>query len=95
MTMITNTNIGSVKCKLSRYLEEVPHPYASAMNRTSTNAQKPKTASTSPSKCQTPAWAVRVCATCSKYRVEKVCNTASANKATPVISREPMLVGIA
>src|SRR3990167_2368374 len=53
------------------------------MNSMSTSAQKPKTTSTSPSKCQMPACLGCVCARRSKYLVEKVWRMARPNRTAP------------
>ena len=71
-TMITNTNMGSVKLRDSRYSSARPVPPNTAMKATRTIAQKPKTISTSPSRCHTPAWFGCRCARPSKNLVENV-----------------------
>ncbi len=57
----------------------------------STQAQKPKTTSTSPNRCQSPACAGRLCANCSKNEVAKVCRMATKKSAAPIIW---MVVGV-
>src|SRR5690606_13143376 len=57
---------------------------ATAIHSTRTSAQKPNTTSTSPSRCQTPAWRGYLCARPSKYLVAKVWMMATANRAAPM-----------
>jgi hypothetical protein len=66
ITMMTNTNMGSTKRRESRYAVAAPQPCASAIATSSSSAHRPNTVSTSPSRCHSPACAVRVCARCSK-----------------------------
>ena len=56
ITMITKTNIGSVKLRAPQVVDR--RILAESQNRVaiSTKAQKPKTTSTSASKCHNPAW---------------------------------------
>jgi len=83
--MITNTNMGSVKLRLSMYAVASVLPMTANMKTMSTMAQKPKTTSTSPNKCQMPAWRGWVWASRSKNLVEKVWTTANANRVVPMI----------
>ncbi|CPL13797.1 Uncharacterised protein [Bordetella pertussis] len=54
-TMIAKTNSGSVKLRVSMYWTARSVPAISAIQAISTNAHTPKTASTSESRCHTPA----------------------------------------
>ena len=86
ITMMANTNSGSVKLRVSRYWMVCEEPTATNMNPASTAAQKPNTTSTSPSQCHRPACRGWVWARCSKNLVENVCTTASANNSAPTAS---------
>ena len=55
ITMMANTNMGSVKLRLSRYWSALCLPATANMKTISTMAQTPNTTSTSPSRCQRPA----------------------------------------
>ena len=84
ITMIAKTNKGSVKSRESMYWVAAARPSSENIATANTKAQNPNTTSTSPSKCQIPAWAGRVWAKRSKNLVEKVCKMATANKAAPM-----------
>jgi len=77
-TMMAKTNRGSVKLRESKYSSVGFLPSMRNMLAAKTIAQKPKTTSTSPSKCQMPACFGRVLAKCSKNLALNVCNTARA-----------------
>ena len=94
-TMITNTNIGSVKLRDSTYSSACCGPVRISMTTTMTMAQKPNTTSTSPSRCQTPPWRGFLRARSWKNLVEKVCSSARAKmQAATICTVEGLRVSI-
>ncbi|MNR39119.1 hypothetical protein D3C85_1572940 [compost metagenome] len=71
-TMITKTNSGSVKLRVSMYSMAVDGPDSAAIATISAKAQTPKTASTSANRCQMPACGPPRCASRAKKGTEKV-----------------------
>src|SRR5690606_28460743 len=78
ITMITNTNIGSVKLRDSTYSVAPDVTTIAIIVTMNTMAQKPNTTSTSASRCQMPECAGWRAARRWKYLVLKVCRTATA-----------------
>ncbi|MCY1384344.1 hypothetical protein D9M69_725890 [compost metagenome] len=70
--MMTKTKSGSVKLRVSMYSMACDGPVSAAMATISTNAQTPKTASTSENRCQKPACGPPRCARRAKTGTEKV-----------------------
>jgi hypothetical protein len=64
--MMANTNRGSVKLRFSKNPLAVSKSSIKHMKMTKTAAQKPKTISTSPRRCQRPEWALEFLARVSK-----------------------------
>src|SRR5690606_2285870 len=79
ITMIANTNIGSVKLRDSTYAVACAGPTSAIITTMKSMAQAPNTTSTSASRCQMPECAGWRSASRWKYFVLKVWATASAN----------------
>ena len=71
-TMMTNTNSGSVYCRVSAYMSASSPPTINAIATISTTAHNPKTTSTSPKKCSRPACFGCLCASRSNDFAAKV-----------------------
>ena len=79
-TMMTKTKAGSVKLRVSRYSTAPFTPRVSPIHTNSAQAQTPNTASTSDSRCHSPACGPPLLARRAKTGTEKVWMMAMANR---------------
>src|SRR5690625_3018839 len=86
ITMMTNTNNGSVKLRDSTYSVAAGKPLIAARMTTNTIAQKPNTTSTSPSRCHRPAWRGFARSRRANCFTENVCTIATPNSTAAISS---------
>src|SRR5690554_4544677 len=86
MTMMANTNIGSVKLRESTYAVAAAEPSVNTMAITRIMAQKPKTTSTSLSRCHTPEWRGLRSSSLAKALAENVWRMATPNRMAAMTS---------